>query len=155
MLHRTLCACALSLLPAAAPAGPDSIAVLLGSSHVGAESSLGLEEFNPGVFVNWHGAALSGRVDLGFGAFRNSYDGFSVAVNAAYPLTRRPDWGIDVFAALALYPGDGDRFAHAIGDIVPIAGLQFRYRNAFVQAIPAGGQSVDATFTYGLVFDLN
>jgi hypothetical protein len=155
MHHRTLCACALSLFPLTALAGPDSVAVLLGSYHVGADSSLGLEEFNPGVFVNWHGAALGGRVDLGFGAFRNSYDGASVAVNAAYPLVRTPDWGFDLFTALALYPGDGDRFAHAIGDIVPIAGLQVRYRNVFVQAIPAGGQSVDATFTYGLVFSLD
>lgn len=151
MLHRHLCAFALSLLPLQSWADPDSVAVLLGSYHV---NGSGFEEFNPGVFVNWHGAAFGGRVDLGFGGFRNSYDGFSAAVTSAYPLVRTQDWGLDLFAALAWYPGDGARFAHAIGDFVPIAGLQMRYRQVFVQAIPAGGDSVDATLSYGLVFEL-
>jgi hypothetical protein len=152
MLHRTLCAFALSLLPLKAVADPDSLAVLLGSHHV---SDAEFEEVNPGLFVMWEGVAVRGRVDLGFGGFRNSYDGFSLAVNAAYPLYRTEDWGVDLFAALAWYPGDGDRFVHAIGDIVPIGGLQVRYRNVFVQAIPSGGKTVDAIFTYGLVFALN
>lgn len=152
MLHRHLCAFALSLFPLQTVAGPDSVAVLLGSHHV---NGSGFEEFNPGVFVSWHGAALGGRADLGFGGYRNSYDRFSLAVTTAYPFLRTPDWEFDLFAALAWYPGDGDRFGHAFGDLVPIAGLQLRYQNVFVQAIPAGGDTVDATLSYGLVFDLN
>lgn len=151
MLHRYLCTCALLLTPLDAAAGPDSVAVLIGSHHVGGS---GFEEFNPGLFLNWHGAAFGGRVDLGVGAFRNSYDAFSLAVTGSYPLYRTPDWGLDLFAALAWYPGDGDRFAHSLGDLVPIAGVQLRYQNVFLQAIPSGGDTVDATLTYGFVWDL-
>lgn len=143
--------CALGAMPLSALAGPDSVAILLGTHHVGAS---GFEEVNPGVFLTWQGAALQGNLDLGFGAFRNSYGNGSVAVTTAYPIVRTPDWGIDVFGALAWYPGDGDQFALAVGDIVPIAGLQGRYGNVFVQAIPGGGGSVDATLTYGLTFQL-
>ena len=41
------------------------------------------------------------------------------------------------------------------GDAVPLAGVQTRYRNAFVQLIPAGGQSLDALVTFGLTFGLD
>ncbi len=153
MALRSLCAAALGLCSFGNPAaaGPDSVALMLGSHHLGAS---GFEEVNPGVFLNWHGRAFNGKVDLGFGAFRNSYGNGSIALTSAFPLVRNEDWGLDLFTALAWYPGDGDRFRHAIGDFVPIAGLQARWRNVFVQAIPAGGDSVDATFTYGLVFQL-
>lgn len=157
MQHTVLRAAALSLsavfavAPAPVAAGPDSMAVLLGSTHVGAD---GFEEVNPGIFLNWHNAAFGGRADLGFGAFRNSYGRGSVAVTTAYPIVRTQDWGLDLFAAIAWYPGNGDQFAVAAGDVVPLAGLQARWRNVFVQAIPGGGQSVDATLTYGLVFSL-
>lgn len=132
-------------------AGPDSVAVLLGSHHVGAT---GFEEVNPGVFFNWHEAAFGGRVDLGFGAFRNSYGHGSVAVTAGLPLIRDEVWGLDLFSALAWYPDDGDQFEVSFGDIVPIVGIQARWRHVFVQAIPGGGGDVDATVTYGLVFPL-
>lgn len=135
-----------------AQAGPDSVSLLLGSHHVGAS---GFEEVNPGVFVNWHGVAFDGRVDLGFGAFRNSYGRGSVAVTAGLPMIREPEWGLDLFSALAWYPENGDQFNLAVGDIVPIVGVQARWRNAFVQAIPGGGGDVDATLTYGLVFMLD
>lgn len=143
-----------SLLSAAVPvhAGPDSIAVLFGSHHVGAS---GFEEANPGVFLSWHEVAFQGRVDLGFGAFRNSYGRGSVAVTANLPMIREDDWGLDVFSALAWYPDNGEQFSHSIEDIVPIVGLQARWRNVFVQAIPGGGGDVDATLTYGLVFALD
>lgn len=155
MLHRYLCACALLLAPlpgfADPVSGPDSLAVLLGSYHV---NGSGFEEVNPGLFLTWEDAGLGGHVDFGVGAFRNSYGGASLSVSAAYPLVRTPDWGVDLFAALAWYPGDGDQFSHALGDLVPLAGLQARYRNVFVQAIPSAGARVDATLTYGLVVDL-
>lgn len=151
MIKRTALIASLALVSTPAIAGPDSVAILLGSHHVGAS---GFEEVNPGVFLSWHGAAFGGRVDLGFGAFRNSYGDGSVSVNATYPLMRTPEWGIDVFAALALYPGEGDQFAVSFGDVVPVAGLQGRWRNFFVQAIPGGGGDVDATLTYGLIFPL-
>lgn len=135
-----------------AHAGPDRISILLGSEHINATRSF--EEFNPGIFLHWTESLFRNRVDLSFGAFRNSYGDGSLAVSTAYPIVRNETWSLDVFTALAWYPGNGDQFGHAIGDIVPIAGLQGRYKNIFVQAIPAGGESVDATLTFGLTFGL-
>lgn len=153
MCRAILIASAIALsLASTASAGPDRISILLGSEHVNATRSF--EEVNPGVFFHWTEALFNGRVDLAIGAFRNSYGDASLAVSTALPLIRRADWGIDVFTALAWYPGNGQEFSHAIDDFVPIAGLQGRYKNAFLQAIPAGGQSVDATLTFGLTFDV-
>ncbi|WP_133057635.1 hypothetical protein [Falsiruegeria litorea] len=136
----------------AADAGPDQISILLGSHHIGATRDF--EEFNPGVIVTWKELLWNNRLDVGVGVFRNSYGDASAVVTTAFPLVRNKNWGLDVFAALATYPGEGDQFSHSIGDVVPIAGLQARYRNVFVQAIPSGGSSVDATLTYGLTFAL-
>lgn len=135
-----------------AMAGPDRVAIMLGSEHIGANRSF--EETNPGVFLTWTNAALSGRADVTVGAFRNSYGDGSAAVSLGFPLVRKEFWGIDAFTALAWYPGNGDRFDHALGDIVPVAGLQGRVGNFFLQAIPAGGDSVDATLSFGLTFAL-
>lgn len=135
-----------------AEAGPDQVSILLGSYHVGATRDF--EEFNPGVILTWKELLWQNRLDVGFGIFRNSYGDASVVATTALPLVRNRNWGLDLFAALATYPGEGDQFSHSIGDVVPIAGLQARYRNVFVQAIPSGGNSVDATLTYGLTFAL-
>lgn len=141
-----------ALMAGHAYAGPDRISILVGSEHVNATRDF--EEVNPGVFLHWTESLFRNRVDLSFGAFRNSYGDGSLAVATAYPIIRKEIWSFDVFTALAWYPGNGDEFSHAIGDIVPIAGLQARYRNVFMQAIPSGGQSVDATLTFGLTFPL-
>lgn len=134
-------------------AGPDQVSILLGSEHIGATRSF--EEFNPGVVLTWKQALWKNRLDIGVGAFRNSYGGGSVVITTAYPLIRNENWGLDLFAALATYPGNGDQFRVSWGDVVPIGGLQARYRNLFIQAIPGGGSSVDATLSYGLTFSLN
>lgn len=149
LLAATLCVTGVT----AADAGPDQISILLGSHHVGATRDF--EEFNPGVILTWRELLWQNRLDVGIGAFRNSYGDASVVVTSAYPLVRNQTWGLDLFAALATYPGEGDQFSHSIGDVVPIAGLQARYRNVFVQAIPGGGRSVDAVVTYGLTFALD
>lgn len=151
ILRATIALVALAGTPATA--GPDQVSLLLGSEHVGA--TIDYEEFNPGVFVTWDRLLWNKRLDLTLGGFRNSYEDGSLVVSTALPLVREPDWGIDLFSALAWYPGNGERFSHSIEDFVPIAGLQARYRNFFVQAIPAGGESVDATLTFGLTFGLN
>lgn len=136
----------------AATAGPDRVQLLLGSHHFGASQDF--EEFNPGLFLIWSEALWRDRLDFGIGAYRNSYGDGSLAVSAAYPILRRANWGLDLFGALAWYPGNGDRFSHAIGDIVPLAGLQARYRAVFVQAIPSGGDAADAVLSFGLSFPL-
>ena len=142
---------ALAVLAAPAKAGPDQVSILLGSEHVGAS---GFEEVNPGLFLTWTEAAFQGRADLSIGGFRNSYGDGSVAVSLALPLIRREFWGIDAFTALAWYPGHGDRFEFAVGDLVPIAGLQTRLGPTFIQFIPGGDSAVDATVTFGLTFPL-
>lgn len=144
---------ALGGVPDQMQAGPDQVSILLGSHHVGATRPF--EEFNPGLFLTWTEAAFGERVDLSVGAFRNSYGDGSVAVSGAYPLWRTETWGLDLFAGLAWYPGNGGQFSHAIGDIVPLGGAQVRYRNLFMQALPSGGNSVDATLSFGLTFSLD
>lgn len=134
-------------------AGPDRISIMLGTHHAGA--TIDYEEVNPGIFLTWSELLWNNRLDLTIGGFRNSYGDLSLAIATAYPLLRQQDWGIDLFGALAWYPDNGDRFAHAFDDIVPIAGLQVRYKSLFLQAIPSGGDSVDATFSFGLTFPLN
>lgn len=134
-------------------AGPDQVSILLGSHHVGATRAF--EEVNPGLFLTWTEVAVGQRVDLSVGAFRNSYGDGSIAVSGAYPLYRTEDWGVDLFAGVAWYPGNGDQFNHAVDDMVPLGGVQMRYRNLFLQALPGGGNAVDATLTYGLTFPLN
>ncbi len=143
----------LSLILSLAPpahAGPDRVSILLGSHHVNA--SRDFEEVNPGVFLHWTNLLFKGRADLSFGAFRNSYGDGSLAVSTAFPIVRKDAWSFDLFTALAWYPGNGQEFSHAIDDFVPIAGVQARYKNVFMQAIPSGGQAVDATLTFGLTF---
>ncbi len=145
-------ALAIAATSTAAQAGPDRVSILLGSHHVGATRDF--EEFNPGIILVWDELVWRGRLDLAAGAYRNSYGDGSLALSLAYPFVRTEDWGLDLFGGVSWYPGNGDQFSHAIGDAVPIAGLQARYRNVFVQAIPAGGQSADAVLSFGLTFSM-
>ncbi len=137
-------------IASAAHAGPDRLSFLLGSEHVNAGRSF--EEINPGIFLTWSESVWQNRLDLTVGAFRNSYGDGSLVASLAYPIVRKEHWGIDVFGAIAWYPDNGEQFTHSFEDLVPIGGLQVRYRNVFVQAIPAGGQAVDATLAFGLTF---
>lgn len=151
---RALACAALFASPGAGPAaaGPDRLSFLLGSYHVGATQSF--EEFNPGAFLTWTNLMWRGALDLTVGAYRNSYGDGSLAVTTAYPFVRTEKWGLELFGGLAWYPGNGDQFSYSAGDVVPLAGLQARYRNVFVQAIPSGGSSVDAVLSFGLTFAL-
>jgi hypothetical protein len=145
---------ALALGPGApAQAGPDRLSVLLGSHHVNAARDF--KEVNPGLFLTWEGAAWAGRLDLGAGVFRNSYGDGSAVGSVALPMLAGDAWSVDAFAALAWYPGNGEQFDHAAGDIVPLAGVQARYGNVFMQTLPGGGQGADALVTFGLSFALD
>lgn len=145
---RHLALIAAFVAPSAALAGPDRVAILLGSEHVNA--TIDFQEFNPGVFLIWEG-----KYDFGVGVFYNSYEDVSVSVSTAYNFIKNEQFNFGVFGALAVYPGEGDRFDHSIGDIIPIVGLQARYGNVFTQLIPGGGQSTDAVLTFGLTFSLD
>ncbi|MEM9576862.1 MAG: hypothetical protein AAF999_07585 [Pseudomonadota bacterium] len=140
-------ACAF-LAPTTGVAGPDRISFLLGSEHVNATRDF--QEFNPGVFLTWER-----QFNYSVGLYYNSYEEVSPIVSVGYDWEVAEDLDLGAFLALALYPGDGDEFSHALGDVVPLAGLQARYKNVFVQFIPADGDSLDALFTLGLTFELD
>jgi len=153
MTHRSylfrvfaLCAAVLAS-PARADMTPNRVSMLIGSHHVG---GLGFEERNPGVFVTWERSPL----DFTVGAYRNSYGRGSVAATVAVPIWSRASAEISLFGGAAYYPKDGRRFAMHAGDLVPIGGLQIRYRNLFLQAIPGNGKHVDAVIGVGMTWAL-
>lgn len=135
-------------VPGVAAAGPDRLSVLLGSEHVNASREF--QEFNPGIFLTWER-----QFNYSAGLYYNSYKEVSPLVSVGYDWDIAPNFDVGAFFAVALYPGDGDEFSHAIGDLVPFVGLQARYKNVFVQFIPADGDSLDALFTFGLTFALD
>ncbi len=136
------------LVPTAGVAGPDRISFLLGSEHVNA--TRGFQEFNPGVFLTWER-----QLNYSAGLYYNSYKEVSPLVSVGYDWEVAEDFDLGAFFAVAIYPGDGDEFSHSFGDVVPLVGLQARYKNVFVQFIPADGDSLDALFTFGLTFELD
>lgn len=131
-------------LIASSPAvsAPDRISILLGSNHVGAADRF--DEINPGVFLTWDWLTV--------GAYHNSYGKTSVAITGALPLIKWETGELSAFAGMALYPGNGRRFAIHAGDVVPVGGLQLRQGNMFVQVIPSDGKSVDAVVSFGVSF---
>lgn len=137
-----------AVLPTTALAGPDRLSILLGSEHFGATEDF--NEFNPGLFLTWER-----NFDYSIGLFYNSYERVSPLVSIGYGWDVAPDVELGVFAALAVYPGDGDRFRFSAGDVVPLFGLQARYKNVFAQFIPADGDTVDSLLTVGLTFELD
>lgn len=130
-----------------AAAGPDRLSFLMGSKHIDAQSDF--EEINPGLVLTWEP-----RLTYSVAAYRNSYGRGSVAFSLGYPVFTRKDMQIEVFGALAYYPIDGRRFAVHWGDVIPLGGLQARYKNVFMQAIPSDGIEADAIFSFGLTFAL-
>ena len=136
------------VLPPAGHANPDRISFLVGTEHVNA--SRDFQEFNPGVFLTWEH-----NLNYSVGVFYNSYEEVSLLGSIGYDYEIARDFDVGAFAAIALYPGDGDEFRYSAGDLVPLVGLQARYKNVFVQFLPADGESLDALFTFGLTFELN
>ncbi|QGX99319.1 hypothetical protein EI983_14010 [Roseovarius faecimaris] len=142
-------ALALAALPLAAEADPDRVSILLGSHHINATRDF--QEINPGVILTWQQSALG----YSLGAYYNSYEDISVLGALSYGVEIAPEFELGVFGGLAWYPGEGDQFDHSIGDAVPLVGVQTRYRNAFVQLIPADGGTLDGLVTFGLTFALD
>ncbi|WP_371223913.1 hypothetical protein [Roseovarius sp. 2305UL8-3] len=138
-----------AMIPGAAVAGPDRLSILLGSEHFGATREF--QEFNPGVFLTWEERVF----DYSIGAFYNSYEDVSVLGAVGYDYEIAKEFEVGVFAGVAYYPGEGDQFSASVGDVIPVAGVQTRYRNVFAQWIPADGDSVDSVLTFGLTFALN
>lgn len=132
-----------------AVAEPDRLGIHLGSFHAGATGEF--EEVNPGLFLSWE---RPGGVTYSVGAYRNSYGRGSVAATVAKTILRSKTAGLDVFAGLAHYPGNGQNIRHAIGDVVPLVGLKMHYRQLFVNVMPGDGDAVDAIFSFGITVPL-
>jgi hypothetical protein len=79
------------------------------------------QEFNPGLFLTWERG-----VNYSIGAYYNSYERCSVLGSVGYDV-------------------------EVTRDLVSFLGLQARYRNVFLQFIPADG---DSLLTFGLTFGL-
>jgi hypothetical protein len=140
----------LDLLSAApAGAGPDRVSLLVGSKHIAASQAF--EEVNPGIFLTWERRRLNWTV----GGYRNSYGRTSVAATAALPLWQAGDLRLEAFAGVAHYPVDGRNFRFHAGDLVPLGGLQLRWRNLFVQAIPLDGGVAAGVLSFGVTFGLD
>ena len=137
------------LLAAPAVAGPDRASLLVGSRHIDPNGSF--EEVNPGLFLTWEGR----RLDLSVGVYHNSYGRTSTAVTLALPLWRQGAAEVEAFAGLAHYPVNGSEFLVHAGDVVPLGGLQLRWRNLFGQVIPLDGSVADAVVTFGVTFRLD
>lgn len=136
------------LFACVAQAGPDRVSVLFGSHHVNASRSF--EEVNPGVFVTWENPRLHWTV----GAYRNSYGRASVSATVALPVLRWREGEASLFAGAALYPKDGRTFGVHVGDVVPLAGVQVRHQNMFMQVIPLDGNLADAVVSVGVTFPI-
>lgn len=150
MIRAILIAATLLATPAAAD--PDRISLLLGSAHPGDGGYF--DSRNPGLFLTWEERGVL-ALDLSAGIYRNSYGSASVAATAALPLIRWDGGEASVLAGLALYPGDGRSFAVHAGDLVPLAGIQIRHRQLFVQILPGDGKAADAVIAAGITFPLN
>lgn len=130
-------------------AGPDRLSILLGSHHAG---GAGFDGRNPGLFLTWEDRGPG--LDLSLGVYRNSYGRGSVAVTAALPMLRWRDGAASLFVGAALYPRDGRRQRVHLGDLIPVAGLQLRHRDLFVQLMPGDGRPVSAVIAVGVTFPL-
>ena len=155
------------LTSTAASAGPDRYSLLLTSKHLGVgdeirayrfeetkqtlyiRDKMRFNEFNPGLFLTWE----KNGYDLTLGTFYNSYETISLSAFAAVPFYRTEDVSIDLFGGLAWYPGTGLTFPVTLADdVIPLAGLQGRYKNLFVQVIPSDGVTADVIVTAGVTY---
>ena len=146
--HSLMGAALVLAVPAAATAGPDRLSILLGSEHINATRSF--QEFHPGVILTWER-----NWNYSAGIFYNSYKDVSVFGAIGYDWEVAQDFDIGLFAGVAYYPGDGDQFQYSAGDLVPLAGIQARYKNVFVQYLPADTDTIDGLITFGLTFELD
>jgi hypothetical protein len=156
-----------ALLATPVVAGPDRYSLLLTSKHLGVgdeihayrfedikqtlyvREKMRFNEFNPGLFLTYE----KDGYDLTIGTFYNSYETISLSAFAAVPFYRTEDVSIDLFGGLAWYPSTGLTFPVTLADdVIPLAGLQGRYKNLFVQVIPSDGVAADVIVTAGVTY---
>ena len=151
MTHAALFLAVMAAFCTPAAADPDRLSILLGSAHPGDGGQF--DGRNPGLALTWEDRGAWG-FDLSIAAYRNSYGRGSVALTAALPLLEWQDGAASLFAGAAWYPEDGRHFAVHIGDVVPLAGVQVRHRNLFVQILPGDGRAAEAVIAAGITFQI-
>ncbi|SFP86543.1 hypothetical protein [Tranquillimonas alkanivorans] len=136
---------------AAADFAPDRLSLLLGSKHVNA--GMEFQEVNPGVFLTWEDRTA---LDLEFtvGAYQNSYSKASTALVVGQNWSLAEELEVGLFGGLAHYPEDGRTFGVHAGDVVPMGGVQGRYKNMFIQVMPSDGKMADAIVSFGLTIGM-
>lgn len=122
-----------------AKSGPDRVSILMGSKHVGAKRDF--NERNPGLFLTWEDR---GGLDYSLGIYHNSFSNTSVAALAAKPVYVKDDLHVSLFGGVAHYPGDTQKLRNHIGNVIPLGGVQVRYKNMFVQAMPTKTMTIFA-----------
>lgn len=153
-VRNTLLWAALSvLLPIATMAGPDRAYVMLGSDHLPGDRPARFNDATPGVFLTWENLRGS-SLDLSLGAFINSYGDPSVAVSLSRLWPLLPGFEVGIFAGIATYPEAERKFAVHFGDLVPIAGVQARAGNLWLQFIPADGAYTSGVLSGGVTFEI-
>lgn len=138
----------ITLLLTTPASAQDRASVLLGALHPG---GTGFESVTPGLILTWEDR---GGLDLSLAAYRNSYGRGSIAAMAGLPLARWHNGALSLTAGIAWYPGDGRRFAVHAGDVVPLVGLQVRYRHLFALILPGDGRTHAATIAAGITFPI-
>lgn len=134
---------------------PDRMTVSLGSKHFA--SKYELNEVNPGVFLSWN-VSKDKRWKVTGGVYKNSYGKPSAAAFGSYSIyrNRKHDVEVSVFGGVAYYPEDGryqiPGWKH---DIIPMGGLEVRYKNIAVQAYPVFSDNVKGMVSIGITIPLN
>lgn len=133
-------------------AAPDRASFLIGSHHVAPNHPF--QEVNPGLFLTWENRGPL-ELDFSAGVYHNSFANTSVMGLVAKTYDISEDFEVGVFGGVASYPEWADTFGVNHGDLVPVVGLQARYKNAFAQFMPSDGVNAKAIISYGITFDLN
>ena len=136
---------------------PSSGAILIGSSHIGANQDF--NEQNLGLFLGWECGSWEWRA----GVYENSFEGTSFALAFTHDKTTIDwEWGsAGLFAGAAYYGDSGDFEVNGIGDWIPIGGIEVTLEPVehvpalFVQYIPGNVEwtGYQHLVTYGVRVD--
>lgn len=125
---------------------PDRVYFPIASKHFDVDSrDFGLAEWNElnyGVVLTWEDRG-SAKIDLGAGAFKNSFGDFSLYLSAAkmFPVMNS-NFEVGFFGGFADYKTNATHMKTQLGgsNVVVLAGLIGQYKNIFFQILPSGTQ---------------
>jgi len=142
-----------AMLPQAVLAGPDRLSVMLGSDHLPGRYRATFNEGTPGLFLTWEDVGGT-TMNLSVGAYLNSYGDMSAIVTISKLWQIAEGFEVGPFIGIATYPEPERKFAVHYGDLVPLAGLQARAGNLWLQFIPSDGTYTKGVLSGGLTFEI-